>query len=491
VEVVLFFFVLSPLLLTAGWGVFHAAGGPISQMRESSNLAEELTTARQAAEQLVERRAEARTLDPESKLHEALTALVNTVCSLPADPVDLIARVERVTELAIRRARENVDELEAAERYAKESAKSAAESMLTDAVERAGKLHSIVKETNARKDALLGICRDVLNDHDPDWAEAWYAAVEARKTIRAAQAALAQANEDLESDDEGVRAQAAEDRDRAQTDLTGAETALADAVAKQDALPGLPTDLTELLSTLEAVDRDSAALVDEADRLYKHIHALTNATISEMIEAAQQGRDAQDVAVSRRIAAANALASSADRLRELSTQLAESADDAEQRCTVRYYLVRDSGAPQAAEHAWNLKRAQVTAAKVVRRAHRTHNLCGGAMASFPAPGQALGASWSQGLSEIPFGQVISGRFPFLSLRGLFASLPWWMWIVQVAMYMLFVVAYWVPGDDESNRHEVRAMGLFLLVIALVCGIAYYQQIFTQFNAFVDMMSAGA
>jgi hypothetical protein len=491
VEVAVFFFVLSPLLLTAGWGVFHAMGGPAYQMRVSSDLADELTTARQAVAQLGERQAEAATIDPESSLYTELQKFIRAAFSLPTDPAELITRTQRVTELAIRKAREDADELDAAVRYAKESAKSAAEAMLADAVERAGKLHNIAKETNARKDALLSICRDVLQDHDPAWAEAWYAVVTANKDLRYAQVRFRQAAESLESEDEGVRAQAAEDQAQAEADRIAAETALADALAQQESLPPLPTDLKDLLSAAETVDRDATVVADEAGSLYEHIHSLTNATVAEMIDAAERGQDAQDLAVRQRVAAANTLTSSADHLREFATKLAESADEAEERCAVRFHLVRDSNTPEAEGYAWNLKRAQITAATVARRARRTVRICGVTTASFPVPGQTFGASVNMGLSEMPLAQVVSGRFPFLSLQGMFASLPWWMWIVQGMLYMLFVVAYWVPGDDESNRHEVRAMGLFLLALVLLSGVAYHQQIGAQIGAFVDLMAASS
>lgn len=72
----------------------------------------------------------------------------------------------------------------------------------------------------------------------------------------------------------------------------------------------------------------------------------------------------------------------------------------------------------------------------------------------------------------------AARWAGLSLEGVGYGdwpylLPVWMWIVTGVLYLLLITLYWVPGDEETNRAELRGFVLFLVAAAAV-GAIYVQ-----------------
>ena len=51
------------------------------------------------------------------------------------------------------------------------------------------------------------------------------------------------------------------------------------------------------------------------------------------------------------------------------------------------------------------------------------------------------------------------------------QLPTWLWIVMGIGYLALITFYWVPGDDETNKVELRAFAVFL-VVAAIAGVVY-------------------
>jgi hypothetical protein len=50
-------------------------------------------------------------------------------------------------------------------------------------------------------------------------------------------------------------------------------------------------------------------------------------------------------------------------------------------------------------------------------------------------------------------------------------LPVWMWVVELAGYVLLITIYWAPGDAGLDRAELGGLVIFLTA-AVVGGLAY-------------------
>lgn len=54
-----------------------------------------------------------------------------------------------------------------------------------------------------------------------------------------------------------------------------------------------------------------------------------------------------------------------------------------------------------------------------------------------------------------------------------AVLPVWMWVVQVAGYLLLITIYWSPGDAPLDHAELGGLVLFVLLVG-VTGLAWLE-----------------
>ncbi|MGA2264810.1 MAG: hypothetical protein ABSH10_00055 [Phycisphaerae bacterium] len=52
-------------------------------------------------------------------------------------------------------------------------------------------------------------------------------------------------------------------------------------------------------------------------------------------------------------------------------------------------------------------------------------------------------------------------------------LPVWMWAVEIAGYLLWVMIYWAPSDQDQVLVELRSLVLFF-VVAVVGGVAWLE-----------------
>jgi len=53
----------------------------------------------------------------------------------------------------------------------------------------------------------------------------------------------------------------------------------------------------------------------------------------------------------------------------------------------------------------------------------------------------------------------------------FATMPKWLMVAMGVGYLALITLYWVPGDEEQNRAEVRGLVLFLIFAAIVAGFS--------------------
>ena len=51
--------------------------------------------------------------------------------------------------------------------------------------------------------------------------------------------------------------------------------------------------------------------------------------------------------------------------------------------------------------------------------------------------------------------------------------PAWMWIIAAVGYVLLVTLYWAPGDQQLDDTELRAFGVFVVVV-LAGGLLYLE-----------------
>jgi len=60
-------------------------------------------------------------------------------------------------------------------------------------------------------------------------------------------------------------------------------------------------------------------------------------------------------------------------------------------------------------------------------------------------------------------------YPFWDVAAWFRAPPWWAYALEGAGYLALLTIYWSPGDEEQNRAEVRAFGVFLMLVAAAAG----------------------
>ena len=83
---------------------------------------------------------------------------------------------------------------------------------------------------------------------------------------------------------------------------------------------------------------------------------------------------------------------------------------------------------------------------------------------------ALYVGLSEGGSAV--GEIFTPAFPYVALGELLFFVPVWMWFIEIAGYLLLVTIYWVPGDEDSNRTEMRALVLTMVLACVGAGIYF-------------------
>ena len=479
IEVTLFFCVLSPMMLTTCYLTYHVIHGPVSQKRQAADLAELMTTAGQAAEDLTELRELKTELDPESPLARQVQAFATAASVGTSDPVDLAGQADRTLEMLHRKVRQAADDLETAAEYALESSRAAAEQMMDEPVERTTRLFNTAKATQSYSDAAERIWLDVLNDYDPEIAGHYTAAGEAMQLIYDANKRIAVATEALDSEDEGQRLQAELDIEDSEAAKTEAQATVTNAYAQIALLDPLPAELHDLALAVSAMDEATRTLVEEAETLNTNIQDITAETVDGALADAKDGQDASSLMRDNRVQAGQTLAETAPTLDQAADEVVAAVAEITARCEAATEWIHRSDPDRAKDRVWTVRRLRVASDKVARRANRIVGFASLATDYLTVPGQPLSTSINQGLGSIRLGSLVSGGFPFLDIRAMFASLPWWMWVLVGLAYSLFVTIYWVPSGGEADRHEVKAMAWFTVFAVILAGVAFHQTIWEQ------------
>jgi len=68
-------------------------------------------------------------------------------------------------------------------------------------------------------------------------------------------------------------------------------------------------------------------------------------------------------------------------------------------------------------------------------------------------------------------------------------LPVWMQILAGVLYLLLITLYWAPGDEQTNRTELRGFVLFL-VVAAIAGAIYVQVQYGLITGLFEALAPG-
>lgn len=495
VEVALFFCLVTPLFAILCYGAFHAIHGPTVRMRNASELTELMTVASQATERISQIEEAAATIDPESRLGEEIVKFTAAIGQAPSGSPTPAQSAQRIVELAKRKTRQDAEEVKAAFAYADEAAKTAASMMLADALKNATTLSTTARQVNSHFQVLWRVGEDVVRDHRPDLAEARKEKADALAEIEKAQKRITDALKSIEkADDPDHLADLEAEKMAAETAKANALKKKADATTKAESLDPLPPALGDLIRAIDAIEHDANALSDRAAMLNERMQTLSVAKTQSASQAVKDARDARDEMIQSRTDAAEDIAKTSTDLEQLATAAGELAQQVVSLCAPASDEARriaDDPDDKADKAAWNVKRTEVAAAKLVRRAARAVAACRQARRTPVDPGQGFRASLSQGLGDIRLNSVLTGRFPFLSVDELIGTAPWWVWIIEGLLYLLLITIYWAPGQSDQDKCELRAFGLFLLTVVVAAIVVYWSQIAAQVTLFFDMVNGRA
>ena len=265
-------------------------------------------------------------------------------------------------------------------------------------------------------------------------------------------------------DAEWLAAQAeAADQERAaaETDKANAAQTIAD-------LSALAEDLASLVEALDAPKSPAIALATKATVVYEAVRDVTNEGVEAAKAAAAEAGHASDLLKQNRLAAALRIAKASEDLRSRSQNIADLAQTAQQQAAATYDRLAKAADPALKEFVWNIRRAEMAAGKLMRRARVAAGHAADLDRSRAQAGQPFwGSSLGQGLSDIRLGKVLTTRKPYLNVGELFVSMPWWMWMFEGLLYAMFVIAYWSPGEKLLDSCELRGFALFALTVGVV------------------------
>ncbi len=289
---------------------------------------------------------------------------------------------------------------------------------------------------------------------------------------------------------EGLQRRAGNEKSKASSDISRSETTKADALKLIEDLQPLPDVFTPAVEALQAAEKDGQAMAKTGKGLADSLNTLTTETTKATTDAAVEGVFLEDVLIENRRIAAQKLRSETPKLIESTQAIATQAAAAAEVSGRTYQRILDALGDRATAFSWNLRRGEVSAQKLLRRNQRARQTAEDAQRAVVEPGQSFGASINQGLGDIQMDRICHSRFPFLRLGGLFASLPWWLWVVAGLLYLWLIVAYWSPGDQGINTCEVRGFSLFMAAAAIVAVIACWSGIVEQFLVFCRLTTGG-
>ena len=288
----------------------------------------------------------------------------------------------------------------------------------------------------------------------------------------------------------GLLRRAATEESKASADISRSETTKTDALKLIEDLQPLPDVFAPAVEALQAADKDGQTMAETGKGLANSLNALTTETTKATTDAAAEGTFLQDLLIDNRRIAAQKLLTEAPKLIESTRTIDVKAAAAAEVSGRTYRRILDALGGRATAFSWNLRRGEVSAQKLLRRSRRARQAGRDAQRAVVEPGQSFGASINQGLGDVQLDQICHRRFPFLRAGGLFASLPWWLWVVEGLLYLWLIVAYWPPGDQDINTCEVRGFALFMAAAGIVAVIACWSGIVEQFLVFCRLATGG-
>jgi hypothetical protein len=567
VEVAVFFCVITPLFFLLCYGVYHAIHGQVSRSGDRTAMTTAMTTAQQASERVPEVAKEAEVIEKDEKLADAILDLSTALSTTSDDPVRTAQSFRRVADAARRKARNDADALEEAEEYADSTAKTAAETLLADVLDRATTLHLAAAQAKAEAEKLKTIAGEIRSAHEEALAEAEKTVEESDDTAEKAEArqliadlkpllaekelreALIEARKTVEESDDPA------EKAKAQQLIADLEPLLAE------------KELTDMLDAFEAVEPKGQALAKLTDEAQERARDVIKGTIEVAQKAGKEASHATDKMIANRFDAWVDIAATSKKVQTTAREVEELSARATEMADTTYLRLKDRLGPGAKDIIWQIKRAEVAAARAARRSARTIERCrevrrpllapagreaqevhfivvaagdqrqtvsggmvgqqhkvGDKVITIPSPDAVgritvrhpetnetisvpenlLGSELQGGddfppfVAERPTAAVTAvptvegdsarrGLLSLLTLGELFGSMPWWMWVIEGGLYLLLVNGYWISGDSDLDRCEVRAFGVFALMVAAGLLVVHWRAIVRQIDAFLGIV----
>lgn len=160
----------------------------------------------------------------------------------------------------------------------------------------------------------------------------------------------------------------------------------------------------------------------------------------------------------------------------LAVKLQNAAERVVAQCHSARQAIEEKRTAQTKEMVNMVRRIEDRAKRTIRRSRRALRIAEAAGRPQVTPGQSTSESISQGLGEVRMGRLFRSGFPPIDFAQLFGSLPWWMWVAEGLIYLLFLTIYWAPSDDTAmNVCELRAFVLFAVVAVVLTLVALQMQ----------------
>ena len=489
VEVVIFFCLLTPIFMVVCYAGFHLVHGPWTRSTQSSKLTGMMDDAQRAAERQAKADLQRSNIDPSSELAESLRDLASQTSRPDHDPHQTGILLHRVAELGGRKIRADADELDTATQFADETAQAAAEAMLADLLDEALLINTVSTQVRAYAEDLRVLSEEIVTSHQQ-------AITDATATITQSKADIAEFTEayrqlpqtaDLSELTALTRLQPLCIRPEARklilygkptaayftaialhAKLVATRKQLAEAEVLRVDLEPLAESYQDAVAALAAVKPKATELLERSATLYEVVRDLTAKTSELAKAAAAKAEYASDAMRANRQAAATAIAEARAELLALATETRRLGVESQVVVEAAYVSISEALGPRAATFSWNLRRAVVGTGRLTRRARLAMTHTGDLDRARVLAGQSFwGESLGQGVGDVRLSKVLTTRKPFFNITELFGTMPWWIWIIEGLLYMVFILGYWSPGEKALDRCELQGFALFALTVAIV------------------------